>query len=142
MKGIFIAYDQAYNMDIADAIQKIGVRGFTMWQDIAGRGSETGEPHLGSHAWPTMNNAMLTFVPDDKVDEIMAQLRAMDEETPDLGRIFTPSVLPVTDSLPAKIRPTAWIAWGKIRSAPCARKQSYAVDSPSHSSLRWTRLSA
>jgi hypothetical protein len=32
-----------------------------------------------------MNNAMLTFVPDDKVDEIMAQLRAMDEETPDLG---------------------------------------------------------
>ena len=51
MKGIFVAYDQAYNMDIADAIQKIGVRGFTMWQDIAGRGSETGEPHLGSHAW-------------------------------------------------------------------------------------------
>jgi nitrogen regulatory protein PII len=85
MKGIFIAYDQAYNMDIADAIQKIGVRGFTMWQDIAGRGSETGEPHLGNHAWPTMNNAMLTFVPDENVDEIMAQLRAMDEETPDLG---------------------------------------------------------
>ncbi len=85
MKGIFIAYDQAYNMDIADAIQKIGVRGFTMWQDIAGRGSETGEPHLGNHAWPTMNNAMLTFVPDENVDEIMAKLRAMDEETPDLG---------------------------------------------------------
>ena len=85
MKTIFIAYDQAYNMDIADAIQKMGVRGFTMWQDIAGRGSETGEPHLGNHAWPTMNNAMLTVVPDDKVDEIMACLRAMDEETPDLG---------------------------------------------------------
>ena len=85
MKGIFIAYDQAYNMDIADAIEKLGVRGFTMWQDIAGRGSQTGEPHLGNHAWPTMNNAMLTFVPDDKVDDIMAQLKAMDEETPDLG---------------------------------------------------------
>ena len=67
MKSIFIAYDQAYNMD------------------IAGRGSQTGEPHLGNHAWPTMNNAMLTFVPDDKVDDIMAQLKAMDEETPDLG---------------------------------------------------------
>ena len=85
MKSIFIAYDQAYNMDIADAIEKLGVRGFTMWQDIAGRGSQTGEPHLGNHAWPTMNNAMLTFVPDDKVDDIMAQLKAMDEETPDLG---------------------------------------------------------
>ena len=85
MKGIFIAYDQAYNMDIADALQDLGVRGFTMWQDIAGRGSETGEPHLGSHAWPTMNNAMLAFVEDDKVDEILAMVRAKDEETPDLG---------------------------------------------------------
>ena len=85
MKGIFISYDQAYNMEIADAMQEIGVRGFTMWQDIAGRGSETGEPHLGNHAWPTMNNAILTFVPDDKVDAILAMVRAKDEETPALG---------------------------------------------------------
>ena len=85
MKGIFIAYDQAYNLEIADAMQEIGVRGFTMWQDIAGRGSETGEPHLGNHAWPTMNNAILTFVPDDKVDAILAMVRAKDEETPALG---------------------------------------------------------
>ncbi len=85
MKGIFLAYDQAYNMEVADAIEKIGVRGFTMWQDIAGRGSETGEPHLGNHAWPTMNNAILTFVPDEKVDDILAAVRAMDEETPALG---------------------------------------------------------
>ena len=84
MKGIFIAYDQAYNMEIADAIEKIGVRGFTMWQDIAGRGGFSGEPHLGNHAWPTMNNAMLTFVPDEKVDEILAKLKEMDEETPAL----------------------------------------------------------
>ena len=85
MKGIFIAYDQAYNMEIADAMEEIGVRGFTMWQDIAGRGTETGEPHLGNHAWPTMNNAILTFVPDDKVDDILAMVRAKDEETPALG---------------------------------------------------------
>ena len=77
MKGIFIAYDQAYNMEIADAIEKIGVRGFTMWQDIAGRGGFSGEPHLGNHAWPTMNNAMLTFVPDEKVDEILAKLKSI-----------------------------------------------------------------
>ena len=85
MKGIFIAYDQAYNMDIADAMEKLGMRGFTMCQDIAGRGSETGEPHLGNHAWPTMNNALLTFVPDDKVDGILEMIRAYDEETPALG---------------------------------------------------------
>ena len=85
MKGIFISYDQAYNMEVVDAIEKVGVRGFTMWQDIAGRGSETGELHLGNHAWPTMNNAVLTFVPDDKVDDILSAVKAMDEETPALG---------------------------------------------------------
>ena len=35
MKGIFVAYDQAYNMEVADALEKLGCRGFTMWQDIA-----------------------------------------------------------------------------------------------------------
>ena len=85
MKGIFIAYDQAYNMDIANELEKLGVRGFTMWQDIAGRGSQTGEPHLGNHAWPTMNNALLTFVEDDKVDAILQAVRACDEESPALG---------------------------------------------------------
>ena len=85
MKGIFIAYDQAYNMDIANAMEKLGVRGFTMWQDIAGRGSQTGDPHLGNHAWPTMNNALLTFVDDSKVDAILETIRAFDEESPVLG---------------------------------------------------------
>ena len=85
MKSIFITYDQAYNMEIADAMEEMGVRGFTMWQDIAGRGSETGEPHLGNHAWPTRNNDILSFGPDDKLDDILAMVMAKDEETPALG---------------------------------------------------------
>ena len=72
-------------MEIADALEELGIRGFTMWQDIAGRGGFTGEPHLGNHAWPTMNNAILTFVSDEKVDDVLAMVRAKDEETPDLG---------------------------------------------------------
>lgn len=85
MKSIFIAYDQAYNMELVELLDQFGCRGFTMWQDIAGRGGVSGEPHLGNHAWPTMNNAILTFVPDEKVDDILAGLREKDEETPDLG---------------------------------------------------------
>ena len=85
MKAVFISYNQAYNMEIVDILENLGCRGYTMWNDIAGRGSDSGEPHLGNHAWPTMNNALLTFVPDEKVDDILAQLKAMDEETPDLG---------------------------------------------------------
>jgi nitrogen regulatory protein PII len=85
MKGIFIAYDQAYNMDIADAMEKLGCRGFTMWQDIAGRGSKTGEPHLGNHAWPTMNNAIITFVEDDMVDLILKYVEKLDHVNEENG---------------------------------------------------------
>ena len=85
MKGIFISYSQVYNMEVVDILENLGCRGYTMWNDIAGRGSESGEPHLGSHAWPTMNNALLAFVPAEKVDEILNEIRLKDEETPALG---------------------------------------------------------
>ena len=52
MKAVFIAYDQAYNTEVVEALEKLSCKGYTMWQDIAGRGSETGLPHEGSHAWP------------------------------------------------------------------------------------------
>lgn len=72
-------------MEVVDILENLGCRGYTMWNDIAGRGSESGEPHLGSHAWPTMNNALLAFVPAEKVDKILDEVRLKDEETPALG---------------------------------------------------------
>ena len=85
MKAIFIAYNQAFNMELADALETIDCKGFTMWNEISGRGSETGEPHLGNHAWPTLNNAMLTVLDDAKVDAAMEILDSKNKEYPQLG---------------------------------------------------------
>lgn len=85
MKAIFIAYNQAYYFELVDLLEKNGVRGFTEWDEIKGRGTETGEAHYGSHAWPTLNNAILTFVPDDKVESLMNQLHERDLKTEGLG---------------------------------------------------------
>lgn len=86
MKAIFIVYSQAYNEEIIDILGLFGQRGYTRWTDIGGCGSEDGTPHLGTHAWPEMNHALLTFVQDDaKADEIVSSLRAYDTEFPDLG---------------------------------------------------------
>ena len=72
-------------MEIADVLEKVGVRGFTMWQDIAGRGSETGEPHLGDTTWPTMNSALLAVVEDEKCTPFMTALKELDAANPQLG---------------------------------------------------------
>lgn len=85
MKAIFVAYNQAYNMELADVLEAAGCKGYTMWNEITGRGTDGGEPHQGTHAWPTLNNALLSAVPDEKVDEILAGLDAKNREYPELG---------------------------------------------------------
>ena len=85
MKAIFVTYNQAYYDDIAAVLNANGVKGYTEWDEIKGHGSDKGEPHLGTHAWPTLNNALVSFVEDDKVEGVLRDLRARDEKAPELG---------------------------------------------------------
>ena len=85
MKAILITYNQAYYDDIAAVLNANGVKGYTEWDEIKGHGSKTGEPHLGSHAWPTLNNAIVSVVEDDRVDGILNTLREKDLQAPELG---------------------------------------------------------
>ena len=85
MKAIFVAYNQAYNEEIVEVLEANGQRGYTAWQDIQGKGSVDGIPHLGNHAWPEMNHALLAMVDDGMVEGIMEDLRAKDAASPDLG---------------------------------------------------------
>ena len=97
MKAVFVAYNQAYNEEIVEELDKLGQRGYTVWQDVGGRGSVNGEPHLGNHAWPTQNHALLTVVEDEMASSLMDALRAKDAAYPDLG--LRAYVLPVEQVL-------------------------------------------
>lgn len=93
LKSVFIAYNQAYHPLILKILSKLSLKGYTSWNHIQGRGSHTGEPHLGSHAWPTMNDAMLVVVPASKLDNLLNDLRKLDEATPEQGlRAFVWSI--------------------------------------------------
>ncbi|MBR1575576.1 MAG: hypothetical protein IJ654_03905 [Bacteroidales bacterium] len=85
MKAIFISFNQAYNDEIVELLERHGQRGYTRWNDILGRGSADGEPHYGSHAWPVQNMAILTVVEDDRVDPILADIAETDRASLDLG---------------------------------------------------------
>ena len=85
MKAIFISYNQAYSEEIVAVLENNRQRGYTRWTDVQGKGGFNGIPHMGSHAWPEQNHAILTFVKDEKVRPIIDELRAKDEATPDLG---------------------------------------------------------
>ena len=85
MKALFIVYNQAYNQEIADILEQMGQRGYTVWNGIGGRGSVDGEPHLGSHAWPTQNHAMMSVMEDSLAAGVMKKLREVDVQNPRLG---------------------------------------------------------
>ena len=81
MKAIFISFNQAYYEMILSIMDRNNIRGFTYWEEVLGRGSKNGEPHYGSHAWPTLNSAILAMVPDEKVDPFLDLLHKMDLQT-------------------------------------------------------------
>ena len=97
MKAIFVAYNQAYNQEIVELLETFGQRGYTVWEQVGGRGTVDGEPHLGNHAWPTQNHALLTALDDALVPKVMDALRATDAANKDLG--LRAYVLPVEDAL-------------------------------------------
>lgn len=85
MQAIFIAYDLAHHEKVIAALNSLSCRGFTSFGTVQGRGSKNGEPHYGTHAWPSLASAMLTIVEDNKVDQVLALLKEIDDSKPKLG---------------------------------------------------------
>jgi hypothetical protein len=48
--------------EVLNIMNQIGIRGFTGWEELIGRGSNEAEPHLGDHAWPSMNSALISVM--------------------------------------------------------------------------------
>lgn len=85
MKAVFIPFNQAYKERIITILDRMNIRGFTMWEETQGRGTIKGEPHYGDHAWPTLNSSIMTMVPDERVDALLKRLHELDMETEMLG---------------------------------------------------------
>ena len=92
-----MACNQSMYDAVMDIMNDMELRGFTGWEELIGRGSKDGEPHLGSHAWPTMNSALISVMEDDKATEFLKRLKQLDENNGKQGlRAFAWSV---TDSI-------------------------------------------
>lgn len=85
MKTVFIAYDQAQHHHVIDALNDSNVRGYTLFEQAGGRGTKTGDPHLGTHAWPTMNSAILAVTEEEKVQPLLQRLKKLDDDNQMLG---------------------------------------------------------
>ena len=85
MKTVFVVYNQGVSGEISDLFDNLQIRGYTSWQDVHGRGSETGEPRMGTHTWPALNNALLTVVKEEQKNQLLNELKKLDEAMPNQG---------------------------------------------------------
>lgn len=85
MKAVFIAFNQANTERVEFMFDEMGIRGYTWWNDVQGRGTHTGEPRMGTHTWPEMNSAVLTIIPDELVDSLLLNVRRMDDINKEVG---------------------------------------------------------
>ena len=85
MKSVFIAFDQAHKDAVMNVLDHLNCRGFSFIEQLQGRGSRTGEPHYGSHAWASMNSGIITIVEDKTVEPLLKALKEVDESAEMLG---------------------------------------------------------
>ena len=85
MKAIFIAYNQALTEAVNSILDRNQIRGYTKWAEAHGRGSDTGEPHFGTHTWPAMNSAILAITEEEQVELLLASLKKLDAKAEQQG---------------------------------------------------------
>ena len=85
MKSVFIVFNQANTGRVEYMLDTLKINGFTLFEQVQGRGTNGGEPRRGTHAWPEMNSAVITIVDDDKVDELLQTVRKLDMRNPEVG---------------------------------------------------------
>ena len=85
MKSVLIVFNQANTSRVEFMLDELGIRGFTFFEQVQGRGSVDGEPHRGTHTWPEMNSAVMTVVDDSKVPELLSNVKKLDISNKEVG---------------------------------------------------------
>lgn len=80
-----IIFNQALSEDIVALFDELDIRGFTKMNDLQGRGSKDGEPKMGTHTWPALNNSIYTFVQDDEAEKMISALNRINNDSPEQG---------------------------------------------------------
>jgi len=85
MKAVFIVFNQANTSRIEYMLDELKIKGFTFFEQVQGRGSNTGEPRRGTHSWPEMNSAVITVVGDEQVEELLSCVHKLDLRNKEVG---------------------------------------------------------
>lgn len=89
-----IIYNQAHSEKVEYMLEKLGIKGYTLWENVQGSGTNTGVPHLGTHTWPEINKSLLSVIDDEMVDSVLDSVKKIDAINREVGiRAFVWDIL-------------------------------------------------
>lgn len=85
MKSVMIVLNQSIAEEVNDTLAALNIRGYTKFLNVHGQGNENGEPHLGTHIWPSQNVVLLTVIKDELVDPLLERIKEIEKEAAEQG---------------------------------------------------------
>lgn len=85
MKSVMIVYNHGITEEVDEALEKLNIRGFTRFVDVHGQGSKKGEPHIGTHIWPSKNAVVITVIEDNLVESLLEKVKEINAEAEEQG---------------------------------------------------------
>ena len=76
MKLVWIAYNEAIDEEVIEALEAVGATGYTKWTQVRGKGTTSG-PHLLSHVWPQGNNVLFVVADDEVAGKLLEAAREL-----------------------------------------------------------------
>jgi len=94
MKAVMIIYNQAHTEKVEYMLEKLGISGYSLWENVQGRGTKTGVPHLGTHTWPEINKSLLIIIEEELADKVLDTVKKIDAINEEVGiRAFVWDIL-------------------------------------------------
>jgi nitrogen regulatory protein PII len=78
MKLAFIIYGNAIDIEVAEALEALGLSSYTKWREVLGKGKTSGS-RLGDHIWPGVNSMRMIALEDDQAASLVDALRPLKE---------------------------------------------------------------
>ncbi len=75
-KFILIVYNTAIESKIMDTLENLGIKSWTRINRIQGIGTHS-VPHLDSHIWPGINNALLIGIEEERGEKLLEGIREL-----------------------------------------------------------------
>lgn len=85
MKSVMIVFNQANTGRVEYMLDMLGVRGFTFFEQVQGRGSKTGDPRRGTHAWPEMNSCVIAVIEEEQLETLLDTIKKLDMRNEEVG---------------------------------------------------------